>query len=299
MNMAAISAELENADVATSALVIEGVVNKNGIAALTYRMPSILVTEPAGGTLKVERLSGKANGKMEGNFWIGDQSGKAGAIKITSSEGESVTLDRPAIQASNQLVPEANEAHGDKHPELLNSDTTITLNKVSVDGAGDILKNYRALLQFKNLNASALSELATMSESLDEAPSDSEVLKVQDALNRLVESGMDIVFNQSGVLDDGAAKADISFNVAKGTENVSENIFALFNGLTGAINIEMPQATAVTFFTPDGYEQVKSMGLVKEFEQNAVIQARVDGADLVLENGERLPLTALFLALFA
>ncbi|WP_434355382.1 YdgA family protein [Parasalinivibrio latis] len=299
MNMAAISAELENADIVTSSLVVEGVVNRDGVAALTYRMPSIAVTEPAGGTLKVERLSGKANGKMEGNFWIGEQSGKAGAIKITSSEGESVTLDRPALVASNRLVSLAEQSESENSPEFLNSDTTFTLNKVSVDGAGDILKNYKALLQFKNLNAAALSELAAMSETLDEAPSESEVLKVQNALNRLVESGMDIVFNQSGVLEEGAAKADISFNVAEGTENVSENIFALFNGLTGAINIEMPQATAVAFFTPTGYEQLQSMGLVQERDQNAVIQAKVDGADLVLENGERLPLTTLFLALFA
>ena len=246
--------------------------------------------------MEMLNFTGGGKGKMDGQFWLGNQKAQLGSVKfIDSNNDKAVSLTNMSVAMSNVLTEPAKDAEADENTRLTN-ENKVTIEKiVSFDGKD--YDNFNFDLSFIGLDYPAIARLGNMSDDINEQMTQEQQEEALLALDLLVAKGLTLAMDDLSLTTPmGDVRSQVRFVVKPGLARASQSVDKIAEKLTGNIALELPKQ--LVEMDPALLERATMMEqaeIVERLDDKYVLNMQVEGDKVILANGDQLPLGMLFM----
>ncbi|MGF1835007.1 DUF945 family protein [Photobacterium sanguinicancri] len=282
--------------VSSEPFIFDGDVDGKGAGEFHYHLPQFSVTTTANETMEMLNFTGGGKGKMDGQFWLGNQKAQLGSVKfIDSNNDKAVSLTNMSVAMSNVLIEPTKDAEADENTRLTN-ENKVTIEKI-VAFDGKDYDNFNFDLSFIGLDYPAIARLGNMSDDINEQMTQEQQEEALLALDLLVAKGLTLAMNDLSLTTPmGDVRSQIRFVVKPGLARASQSVDKIAEKLTGNIALELPKQ--LVEMDPALLERATMMEqaeIVERLDDKYVLNMQVEGDKVILANGDQLPLGMLFM----
>ncbi|MGF1769258.1 YdgA family protein [Enterovibrio makurazakiensis] len=288
----------EEIKITSSPANISGTVDKNGVMLFQMEMPSLELSSPEGETFNLTEITGSGNGELVDDVWVGAQSLNIGTSTFNDAFGSAATISQLGLNVSNALSAIDNGDVKTALPDALRFDnsTVISFNKLDVPDTL-VIDNFKVGVNFNALDYNSMIALASTADSMGAESAPEDMMKLQTALDGLVEKGMTFEITPLELdTPEGNINAKFDLSIEPGLGSVTQNMGALMSKLKGNIFVNVP--TAYVQGIPEveaSLANIESYGFVSQAENGVTLTAKIEGDQLISPNGEKIPLGLLMM----
>jgi uncharacterized protein YdgA (DUF945 family) len=261
----------------------------------SFTMAGIKMTNQSGEFVALSDLHSRAQGKMQQNLWIGEQTLSIASIEAGSPEDESLSLMEGFSYSMNATRVDAAQQESQSTPALYNSHTKIYVGKVisSEQQIDDITLDVVA----GDFDADNLNVIIDVLQSDTPKQAENQMIAAVDAL---VQHGLFMNIERLGFSYlNQPIDAKIKLSILAGTENISQAPMTLLNVLKGDVFVQVPKALVEQVPNlQQGIDQLRSKEYIVETDANFEFSATIEGGNVVFSNGQKTPLIAALVPLF-
>ncbi|MCD9536052.1 DUF945 family protein [Photobacterium carnosum] len=281
-------------------LVVKGEFDpENSKSQFSYNLPELTVSTLDKESMIVKGINGEGKGQMQGNFWIGHQTFSLEHAKFTAADQHQfIAIDGVNVAMNNALSqPKGEKTPTEATQQVTNTNTINVAKLTTLDGQQ--YKDIAFKLALKDLNYKAISQLATMEQSLQAAQNPAQIKQAMVALDLLIAHGATVDLSQLSVkTPQGTVNAQVLLNIKPGLEHASTNLTAVTDQLSGNINIVIPEAlVAKEPLLAAKLPVLVNQKIVTKQDDNYQLQVKIIADQVEFSSGAKLPLAmmALFL----
>ncbi|MCD9493329.1 DUF945 family protein [Photobacterium carnosum] len=281
-------------------LVVKGEFDpENSKSQFSYNLPELTVSTLDKESMIVKGINGEGKGQMQGNFWIGHQTFSLEHAKFTAADqNQFIAIDGVNVAMNNALSqPKGEKTPTEATQQVTNTNTINVAKLTTLDGQQ--YKDIAFKLALKDLNYKAISQLATMEQSLQAAQNPAQIKQAMVALDLLIAHGATVDLSQLSVkTPQGTVNAQVLLNIKPGLEHASTNLTAVTDQLSGNINIVIPEAlVAKEPLLAAKLPVLVNQKIVTKQDDNYQLQVKIIADQVEFSSGAKLPLAmmALFL----
>ncbi|MBY3788821.1 DUF945 family protein [Photobacterium carnosum] len=281
-------------------LVVKGEFDpENSKSQFSYNLPELTVSTLDKESMFVKGINGEGKGQMQGNFWIGHQTFSLEHAKFTAADQHQfIAIDGVNVAMNNALSqPKGEKTPTEATQQVTNTNTINVAKLTTLDGQQ--YKDIAFKLALKDLNYKAISQLATMEQSLQAAQNPAQIKQAMVALDLLIAHGATVDLSQLSVkTPQGTVNAQVLLNIKPGLEHASTNLTAVTDQLSGNINIVIPEAlVAKEPLLAAKLPVLVNQKIVTKQDDNYQLQVKIIADQVEFSSGAKLPLAmmALFL----
>ncbi|WP_028024160.1 DUF945 family protein [Enterovibrio calviensis] len=288
----------EEISITSSPANISGTVDKNGVMLFQMEMPSLELSSPEGETFNLAEITGSGNGELVDDVWVGAQSLNIGTSTFSDAYGSSASISQLGLNVTNALSAIDNGDVKTALPDALRFDNSTVMSFAKLDVPDTlVIDNFKIGVNFNALDYNSMIALANTADSMSAEPAQEDMMKLQTALDGLVEKGMtfEIVPLELDT-PEGHIDAKFDLSIEPGLGSVTQNMGALMSKLKGNIFVNVP--TAYVQGVPEveaSLANIESYGFVSQAENGVTLTAKIEGDQVVSPSGERIPLGLLMM----
>lgn len=260
-----------------------------GQVSLEASVPSIQLDFENGEQLILTDLAVSGDGKKEQDFWLGEQKASLKSFQILD-EHHNRLFD---INSASYTFKSALDTEQDK----IDTQHLFDLKQLTYPEGGK-LSDLNVDFALESLDRQAFEGLVGIYQanpSLEHA----DINTLAPLVETLFARGFKVSMNDMHfTLQDGEFKSKWLLEIPEGTDNVSKDPSIILPSLTGNIDAYMSNSMIGSHpMLSQGIDELVVMDMVKQQESGYQLNANVDNGQLVFENGQKIPLLALFLPL--
>ncbi|MGF1686120.1 YdgA family protein [Photobacterium japonica] len=278
-----------------AAFDMTGWVDAKGAGEFQYLWPSASLITEANEEMRLTSLTGGGKGRLDGQFWIGDQHLSLESVSFNDlSSDQHVGMEKLAVSMNNVLsTPDGKNAS-----PLLTNSNQIKVGKLrSLEG--EEFSNFNFQMAFSDLDYPSIHQLGEFSDVMDSTMTDAQVEAMSNALDQLVAKGLKFAISDlSVVTPQGDVKSRLTLQVKPGLTDASQNLAKISESIDGDLFLSLP----VTLVDADPALSERAVtleenGIIERTATDYVAKMSIEGDKLILSNGDQLPI-AMLLMLF-
>lgn len=265
-----------------------GKVTPLGEASYEMSVPSIAISFSTNEKMLLSNLTGEGDGKYDAGFWIGKQSVKFDSMRADTDTGYQLfNLENVSYDFDSEM---------DSVSSRFTSVHKINFAKIDVDGnseVNDLTFNF-TMGDLDSASFRALSDIYQSNPNLANSDFERALPHVDTLFSQGFFMSMDRLSFKVG---DGEFSSKMTLNVPQGTNNVLSDPSVLLSALGG--NVETFVSSQLTAEMPairQGVDELVVMEMMTEKPEGYHLNAEIKQGNLVFENGNQVPLLALFMS---
>ncbi len=267
---------------------LSGTATVLGQVTFEAKVPSLQLDFESGEKLMITDLSASGNGLKEQGFWLGEQSLSMKKFNVDDAQLSSVfALDN----ASYKFV-----STQDSERDRIDTQHLVDVEQVtSINGD---MSEFSLDFALKSLDSTAFSGLVGLYQS-NPSLGQADINEIAPLIETLFARGFQVEMNNMNFrLDEGQFKSNWLLEIPEGTNNVSRDPSVVLPALQGHLDTQVSDGI-VNLYPPlkQGVDELMVMEMVKQNDSGYQLKADIEGGQLVFENGQKVPIAALFLPL--
>ncbi|KLN64680.1 DUF945 family protein [Vibrio sp. VPAP30] len=277
----------EGAIVSVTPSTLKGHVSVLGDVTYDLDIPSVEIDFNSGEKMLLSGLTGQGEGKKMNGFWIGEQT-------MNLDEASVLNVDQSPLFALNDSKYTFLSSF-DEMAKTVGSQHIVDLNNlVMAEGNVDSVS---IDLSFGDLDSVAFEHLMNLYQN-NPMPTNSDIEQALPYVESLFSKGFYFAMNKMAVKlgQESEFESKWKITVPQGTDNVAQNPALILPALTGDLDTFFSSGLVTQYpFIKQGIDEAMAMELIQQTENGYQIQAELKEGNLVFENGQQIPLMALFL----
>lgn len=267
---------------------LSGTATVLGQVTFEAKLPSLQLDFESGEKLMISELSASGDGQKEGGFWLGEQSLSMKKFNVDDTQLDSVF----AMDNASYKFVSSQDSERDR------IDTQHLVDVAQVTSINGNMTEFSLDFALKSLDSNAFSGLVDLYQrnpSLGQA----DITEIAPLIETLFARGFQVEMNNMNFrLDEGQFKSNWLLEIPEGTNNVSRDPSVVLPALQGHLDTQVSDGI-VNLYPPlkQGVDELMVMEMVKQNDTGYQLKANIEGGELVFENGQKVPIAALFLPL--
>ncbi|MGR5094638.1 DUF945 family protein [Vibrio maritimus] len=269
--------------------VATGTATVLGQVSFQLNVPSVQLDFENGEQLVINQVSAKGEGKQENGFWLGEQSASMKQFSILDQNHDSLfDIDTIGYTFKSSLNAESDRIDTQHIFDM----TQLTYPE------GAQLSDLNVDFAMNSLDRSAFEGLVSLYRS-NPSLAHADINEIAPLIENLFARGFQVSMNDMHFkIAEEEFKSKWLVEVPEGTENVSRDPSVVLPALQGNMNAYMSRGMALAHpMLAQGVDELVVMDMIKEKDAGYELDANIEGGQLVFENGQQIPLIALFLPL--
>ncbi|MGR5175038.1 DUF945 family protein [Vibrio parahaemolyticus] len=260
-----------------------------GQLAFSANIPSIQLDFDSGEQLTVTDLNATGTGKKEKGFWLGEQSASVKNFSILDPAHTSLfNIDKAGYTFKSTFNAET---------DRIDTQHVFDMTEMTYSD-GERVSDLNVDFALTSLDRSAFEGLVDIYQS-NPSLAQADINTLAPLIETLFARGFQVSMNgmQFKIADD-EFKSKWLLEVPEGTNNVSRDPSLVMPALTGNMNAYMSEGMVNAYpVLAEGIDELMVMEMIKQKGEGYELDASIEAGQLVFENGQRIPLIALFLPL--